>query len=251
MPKTTLRKVPEVTIAFWVAKLLTTAWGEATSDWLVAVINPYVAVGLGALAFGISLWMQFSARKYKPWAYWTAAAMVAVFGTMAADGLHVQFGVSYIVSSTVFAFALAIILVAWLKSEGTLSIHTVTGGRREVFYWLTIMATFALGTATGDLTATTFGFGYLSSGLLYIGAILVPAVGYWFFGLNEVVAFWTAYVITRPLGASFADWMGKSSGLRWGDGPVSILLFVPLVIVVVYMTFDHREIRHEETYRVQ
>lgn len=240
-----MRKVPEVTAVFWVAKLLTTAWGEATSDWLVATINPYAAVGLGAVAFGLALWLQFSARKYMPWTYWTAAAMVAVFGTMAADGLHVQLGVPYVVSSAAFALALALVFMAWQKSEGTLSIHTVMGGRREVFYWLTVMATFALGTAAGDLSATTLGLGYLASGLMFIGLILVPAVAYKFFGLGEVAAFWSAYVITRPLGASFADWMSKPSGLNWGDGTVSLGLLVPLVLVVLYMTLDRSELRHE------
>jgi uncharacterized membrane-anchored protein len=245
LPPQALRKVPEVTVAFWVAKLLTTAWGEATSDWLVARLNPYFAVALGAVAFAIALTLQFRARAYKPWVYWLAAGMVAVFGTMAADGAHVQLGVPYAVSSTVFAVALAAVFIAWKRTEGTLSIHTVAGGRREVFYWLTVMATFALGTAIGDLTANAVGLGYLTSGFLFIGIILLPAIGYWFFGLDEVAAFWTAYVITRPLGASFADWMSKASGLNWGDGRVSLGLLIPLILVVTYMTFDRSEAKSE------
>lgn len=243
-----LRKVPEVTAVFWLAKLLTTALGESTSDWLVSRINPFAAVGLGGVALAIALWLQFKAHKYTPQVYWLAAAMVAVFGTMAADGVHVQLGVPYAISTTVFAVALAVIFIAWHKTEGTLSIHTVTGARREVFYWLTVMATFALGTALGDLTANTLGLGYLASGLLFAGIILIPALGYWLLGLNEIAAFWAAYIITRPLGASFADWMGKSRsvhGLGWGDGMVASILLVLLVCVVAYMTYDRREAKQE------
>jgi uncharacterized membrane-anchored protein len=243
-----LRKVPEVTAVFWVAKLLTTAMGEATSDWLVARIDPYIAVGLGAIALLVALTIQFRAPRYAPWSYWLAASMVAVFGTMAADGLHIQLGIPYAISSTAFAIALAVIFIAWYRSEHSLSIHTITTRRREVFYWLTIIATFALGTATGDLTATTLGLGYFSSALLFIGLILIPAVGYWLFGLSEVAAFWAAYIITRPIGASFADWMGKSpsvGGLGWGDGAVAFILFTLLACVVAYMTVNRGEARHE------
>jgi len=244
------RKVPEVTAVFWIAKLLTTAMGEATSDWSVAKINPFIAVGLGAVALAIALTIQFRSRKYAPWSYWLAASAVAVFGTMAADGMHVQLGIPYAISAATFAIALAVIFIVWYKSEHNLSIHTITTRRREVFYWLTVLATFALGTATGDLTATTFGLGYFSSALLFIGIILIPAIGYWLFGLGEVAAFWAAYIITRPIGASFADWMGKSvsvGGLGWGDGTVALILFVLLVCVVVYMTLGRSEARHEVT----
>lgn len=243
-----LRKVPEVTVVFWVAKLLTTALGESVSDWLVFKINPYLAVMGGAVALAIALALQFSTRKYVAWVYWLTAAMVAVFGTMAADAVHIQLGIPYIVSSVVFAIGLAVVFMVWHYSEGTLSIHTITNRRREIFYWLTVMATFALGTATGDLTANTFGLGYFGSALLFIGFILIPAIGFWLFDLNEVAAFWAAYVITRPLGASFADWFGKPrsvSGLGWGDGIVAFALFILLVVVVGYMMLDRNEARHE------
>lgn len=245
----TLRKVPEVTAIFWVAKLLTTAMGESISDWIVFKINPYVAVAGGAVALAIALGLQFYVRKYVAWVYWLAAAMVAVFGTMAADAVHIQLGVPYAVSSVVFALGLAVVFTAWYKVEGTLSIHTITSRRREIFYWLTVMATFALGTATGDLTANTFGLGYFGSAILFIGIILIPAIGYWLLGLSEVAAFWAAYVITRPLGASFADWFGKpksATGLGFGDGVVSLVLFILLVCVISYMTFDRSESRHEK-----
>jgi uncharacterized membrane-anchored protein len=242
------RKVPEVTAVFWIAKLFTTAMGEAVSDWLVTTINQYLAVLIGAIAFAIALWIQFKAPKYNPVIYWGAAAMVAVFGTMAADGLHIQLGIPYAISSIVFAVALAAIFITWYRVEGSLSIHTVSSGRREVFYWLTVMATFALGTAVGDLTANTLGFGFFPSGLLFIGVILIPAIGYRFFGLGEIAAFWAAYVITRPLGASFADWMGKPqaiTGLGWGDGKAAFYLFVGFIVVTAYLLFDKDEIQLE------
>lgn len=243
-----LRKVPEITIIFWIVKLLTTAIGESTSDFLVFKINPYVAVSLGGAGFVIALWLQFSIRRYVPWVYWLTVTMVAIFGTMAADVLHIQFGVPYVISTICFALALAVVFIAWQKSEKTLSIHSINTRRREVFYWAAVLATFALGTAAGDMTAVTLGWGYFSSGLLFTGLIAIPALGYWRFGMNEIFAFWFAYILTRPLGASFADWAGKSrgvGGLGLGDGPVSFTLAVLIIGFVVYMTFDRKEIRRE------
>ncbi|HSX45911.1 MAG TPA: hypothetical protein VLG27_02795 [Candidatus Saccharimonadia bacterium] len=247
-PARFLRKVPEITALFWVAKLLTTALGESTSDYLVFKINPYIAVTLGGIALVIALALQFSKRRYVPWAYWLAVAMVAVFGTMAADVVHIQFGVPYIVSTLLFAVVLAIVFAAWQKSEKTLSIHSITTPKREVFYWLTVMATFALGTAAGDMTAVTLGLGYFSSGLLFIGLIAMPAAGRWLFGAGETLTFWWAYILTRPLGASFADWAGKPhsvGGLGYGDGPVSFVLAALIILVVAYMTFNRQESRLE------
>jgi uncharacterized membrane-anchored protein len=242
------RKVPEITLIFWVAKLLTTAMGESTSDYLVFRINPYVAVGLGAIGLAIALSLQFSVRRYIAWIYWLAVAMVAIFGTMAADAIHIQLGIPYIVSTVFFAVSLAVIFAVWYGSEKTLSIHSINSQRREAFYWLTVMATFALGTAAGDLTAITLGLGYLSSGLLFTGLILLPALAYWKLRLNEVFTFWFAYILTRPLGASFADWAGKShgvGGLGLGDLPVSAVLAILIIIAVVYMTLSRTEARHE------
>ncbi len=247
-PTQLLRKVPEITALFWVAKLLTTALGESTSDYLVFKINPYVAVTLGGIGLLIALFLQFRTRRYVAWVYWLAVAMVAVFGTMAADVVHIQFGVPYIVSTLLFAVVLTLIFAAWQKSEKTFSIHSITTERREVFYWLTVMATFALGTAAGDMTAVTLGLGYFSSGLLFIGLIAVPALARWLFDANETLTFWWAYILTRPLGASFADWAGKPhsvGGLAHGDGPVSFVLAILIILVVAYMTYSHREARLE------
>jgi uncharacterized membrane-anchored protein len=229
-------KVPlRITVVFWAIKILTTAMGEATSDYLVHAYNPYFAVLLGFVGFVMAMTLQLRARRYVPWIYWLAVLMVAVFGTMAADVLHVEFRVPYAVSAAGFAIVLAVAFTLWHRVEGTLSIHSITTPRRELFYWAAVLATFALGTATGDLAAYTLNLGFLSAGLLFAAAFLVPAIAWRLFGLNSIVAFWVAYVLTRPLGASFADWTGKSrtaGGLGYGDGPVAAVLFVAIAALV-------------------
>lgn len=248
LPQHSLRKVPEITAIFWVVKLLTTAMGEATSDFLVFRINPYLAVTIAGIVFAVVLLIQFSVKKYVPSIYWLTVAMVAIFGTMAADGLHIRLGVSYIVSTVMFSFALIFIFGIWYMSEKTLSIHSIKSRRREFFYWSTVLATFALGTASGDLTATTFGLGYFVSALLFTGLIAIPAIGYWLFGLNEVIAFWVAYILTRPIGASFADWFSKPQsvgGLGFGDGHIALILTVIIVVFIGYMTLSRREMKKE------
>jgi uncharacterized membrane-anchored protein len=239
LSRRTLKKVPEVAVMFWATKLLTTAMGESTSDYLVKVLNPVVAVGIGTLVLLGVLAFQVGKDRYIPWVYWLAVLMVAIVGTMAADVLHKQFGVAYAVSSLFFAIVLAAVFVVWYRTEGTLSIHSITTMRRELFYWAAVMATFALGTAVGDFTAHTLGLGFFSSAVFFAGLILIPAIGYRFFRMNEVLAFWFAYVLTRPLGASIADWLGKPkylSGLALGDGPVSIAFGVVFVVCVAVMT---------------
>ena len=233
-----LSKVPQVTALFWIIKVLTTGMGETLSDFLAHTLAPPVAVGIGAIGLAAALALQFRVRRYIAAIYWFAVVMVSVFGTMAADVLHVGLGVPYIVSSVGFAIVLAAVLTVWYVSERTLSIHSITTTRRELFYWATVLATFALGTAVGDLTATTFGWGWLASGLVFAAAIAVPALAFRTGMLNAVAAFWTAYVITRPLGASFADWMGVSSargGLGWGTGPVSAVWAAVIVALVAYL----------------
>ncbi|HXQ44046.1 MAG TPA: hypothetical protein VN816_05375 [Acidimicrobiales bacterium] len=244
-----MRKVPELTAYFWITKVLTTAMGEATSDYFVKVLPPVVAVAFGAVALAVALVLQFWVRRYVAWIYWLAVAMVAVFGTMAADVLHIQFGVPYDVSTPFFAVVLAVVFIFWHSTERTLSIHTIDTPRREAFYWATVIATFALGTAAGDMTAVTLHLGYLVSGVMFAGLIAVPALAYGLFRLNEVVAFWFAYVVTRPLGASFADWFGKPhrvGGLALGDGRVSIALTFLIVGFVGYLTISRRDVKSDE-----
>lgn len=228
-------KVPEITVLFWVVKVLTTGMGETTSDFLVTKFDPVVTVPLAVVALAVAVVAQFRRSRYVPWLYWLTVVLVSVVGTMVADVVHVGLGVPYLVSAPLFAVALAAIFVAWWRTERTLSIHAITTRRREAFYWLTVGATFALGTATGDLTATTFHLGYLPSGVVFAVAMLVPAALYALRVIGPISAFWIAYVLTRPLGASFADWMGvthQRGGLDWGTGPVSLALLALIVIGV-------------------
>jgi uncharacterized membrane-anchored protein len=204
----------------------------------VHALPPILAVVLGFIAFSVALVVQLRMPRYRAWPYWAAVAMVGVFGTMAADVAHVALHVPYAVSATAFAIVLAAVFLAWYRSEGTLSIHTICTRRRELFYWAAVVATFALGTALGDMTATTLNLGYFASAILFAALIMVPAAGYRWFGLNAVVAFWAAYVLTRPLGASVADWLGVSharGGLDLGPGPVALVFGLVIVGFVAYL----------------
>lgn len=239
-------RVPAITAWFWVVKALTTAMGESTSDYLVHRFDPVAAVLMCFVAFLATLALQLAVRRYIAWTYWLAVAMVGVFGTMAADALHVGAGVPYQLSSGLYAFVLLAVFVTWQRTEGTLSIHSVDTTRRELFYWAAVVGTFAMGTAVGDLTAISFHLGYLASGLLFAGVIAVPALGYRFLRWNAVVSFWFAYVATRPLGASFADWMGKprtAGGLGWGDGRVALALGAAILASVVYLAVSRRDVQ--------
>ena len=240
------KKVPEITALFWIIKILTTGMGETTSDFLVRSINPFIAVGIGGVCFIVALALQLVANRYIPWVYWLAVVMVAIFGTMVADAIHIQLGVPYVVSATCFAVALAAIFIAWYISEKSLSIHTIYTLRRELFYWATVVTTFALGTAVGDMTASTLRLGYFLSGVLFAVLFILPALGYWLFGLSEVFAFWFAYIMTRPLGASFADWFGRPhslGGFGLGTGRISLILAVIIVGFVTYLTVTHKGIK--------
>ncbi len=239
-------RVPEITVYFWVIKALSTALGESTSDYLVHVISPVIAVGLGFVFFVGALTLQFSVRRYIAWTYWLAVVMVGIFGTMAADVLHVGFGVPYTVSSLLYAVLLAAVFIVWSRTEKTLSIHTIDTPRREIFYWLAVVATFAMGTALGDFTATTLHLGYLASGVLFAAVIAIPAIGYRLLRWDAVFSFWFAYVATRPLGASFADYLGKPKsvgGLGLGDGPVTLVLALAIFCLVAFLAVTHRDVQ--------
>jgi uncharacterized membrane-anchored protein len=247
----TFAKVPEVAAIFWVVKILTTGMGEAASDFLNQRLGPGIAVPLAALALFGALLLQFRADRYIAWVYWLAVAMVAIFGTIAADVLHKGIGIPYAVSTAFFAVVLAAVFVVWHRLEGTLSIHSIHTPQREAFYWLTVVTTFALGTAAGDLTATSVGIGFLASGFLFLGLIAVPAIGFRWFAMNEVLAFWFAYILTRPLGASFADWLAVSplrGGLGMGPGVVALILSAVIIILVAYLSVARQDIQVEETH---
>jgi uncharacterized membrane-anchored protein len=242
-------KVPRITVLFWIVKILTTAMGEAFADFMALRYSPVLAGVVGITLFTVAMVLQFRARRYNAWIYWFAVSMVAVFGTLCADGLHIKLGIPYAVSSTFFAVCLVVVFVAWYLTEGTLSIHSICTRRRELFYWATVCATFALGTAVGDLTATTLGLGFLASGIMFTVAILIPALAYWKFRRSAVLAFWTAYVLTRPLGASYADWMGVAhsfGGLGLGRAQVALYLTVVIVGFVAYLAVTRVDVDSTE-----
>jgi len=219
--------------------------GEATSDYMVRTINPVIAVLFGAFAWAIAMVLQFRAKAYNAWIYWLAVVMVAVFGTMCADVLHIKFHVPYAASTAFYAIVLAVIFVLWYRSEGTLSIHSIRTPRREAFYWATVLATFALGTATGDLTARTLNLGYLASGIWFSLAFAAVAVAHWKFGLNPILAFWIAYVLTRPVGASFADYVAfphAVGGLGVGHAQVALVLTFFIVCLVAYLAVTRKDV---------
>jgi uncharacterized membrane-anchored protein len=238
-------KVPEITALFWVVKLVTTFMGEATSDYLGDV---NVAVGglVEVVLVLIALRVQFRTRRYVAAAYWFLAMAIAVFGTGASDTLHIVLGIPYGGTTALWAVVLAAIFWRWHRSEGTLSIHSVTTRRREIYYWSTVFATFALGTALGDFTASVLNWGFLTSGILFTALILVPALAWRAFRLNAIAAFWFAYVVTRPLGASFADYVSKPrsiGGAGFGDGPTSAVSALLLVILVAYLVVTRKDVQ--------
>ena len=238
-------KVPEITLLFWVIKLLTTAGGEATSDYLALgshLVGGVVEVGL--LLIGL-VW-QFSTRRYTAAAYWFLAYAIAIFGTGVSDTLHLSFGLPYAATTILWAVVLAGVFWFWYRSEGTLSIHSITTTRRECYYWATVFATFALGTALGDFTATSLGLGYLASVFLFAVVIAIPAVCWWKFRMNAILAFWIAYVVTRPLGASVADYLSKppsTSGAGFGDGRIAVIMTIAVAIGVCYLTLTRSDIQ--------
>ena len=245
LPAPVAAKVPEVILVFWVVKILTTAGGEATSDYLKTYGN-FGGGGLEVLVIVVGLALQFGTRRYRAFAYWSLAYAIAITGTGVSDFLHLDVHIPYAGTTLLWAVVLAAIFGLWQRSEGTLSIHSITTQRREAYYWATVFATFALGTALGDFTATSLNLGYLDSGILFTILILIPALAHWRFGLNAIAAFWMSYVITRPLGASFADYISKPknlSGLNFGDGPTALAFAVAVLILVSYLALVRPDIQ--------
>ena len=240
-------KVPEITFLFWVVKIMTTAGGEALSDYL-ALGSKVTGAAVETLFLVVGLVWQFRTRRYVAAAYWFLAYAIATFGTGISDTLHLVVGIPYAGTTLLWAVVLTLVFWRWYRSEGTLSIHSITTRRRESYYWATVFATFALGTALGDFTATALGLGYLASGIMFGLIILIPAVAWARFGLGSVAAFWFAYVVTRPLGASFADYFSKPhslSGAGFGDGRTALVAAVITAVLVVYLAVTRRDIQPE------
>ncbi len=241
-------KVPEVIALFWVVKILTTAGGEATSDYLKTYGN-FGAGGIEIMLILVGLAWQLSTRRYRAFSYWFLAFAVATTGTGVADFIHLDLHIPYVGTTILWALVLAAIFWAWQQSEGTLSIHSIHTQRRETFYWATVFATFALGTALGDLTAISFHWGYLASGLIFAVIILLPGLARLQLGLNSIAAFWMSYVVTRPLGASFADWIDKPTsgkGLGLGEGPTAIAFAIAVLLLVSYLAIARPDIQAED-----
>jgi uncharacterized membrane-anchored protein len=248
-----LNKVPEVTLFFWVIKVLCTTVGETASDYL----SENVGLGLtkttfitGAVLIA-ALVFQFRTRRYVPAIYWLGIVLISVVGTQITDNLTDNLGVSLVITTVVFAIALTFAFAVWYASERTLSIHTIYTTRRESFYWLAVLFTFALGTAAGDLTAERLSLGYMVSTLLFAGVIGAVAVAHYRFNMNAVAAFWVAYVLTRPLGASLGDYLSQpraDGGLGLGTTVTSALFLGAITVVVTYLSLTRRdatETRHQ------
>lgn len=242
-----LVRVPLVTGYFWTIKIMATTVGETYADDL----NSSLGWGLSATTLFMSvlliavLVVQFSRRGYTAWVYWPAVALISVVGTLITDNLTDGHGVPLQLTTTVFAIALVAVFAAWYASERTLSIHTITTRRREAFYWATILVTFALGTAAGDLLAERLSLGYLVSLVVFAGVIAVIALAYWKFHLNAVVAFWAAYVLTRPLGASIGDLLSQprdSGGLGLGTSLTSTIFLTVIVALVAFLSVTKRDV---------
>jgi uncharacterized membrane-anchored protein len=244
-------KVPEVILLFWVVKILTTAGGEATSDYL-RIYGNFKGGAAELSLFLIGLVWQFRTRRYSAFAYWFFAYAIAVIGTGVSDFLHLDVGIPYAGTTLLWLVVLAMIFVVWHRREGTLSIHSITTQRREAYYWATVFATFALGTALGDYTAIALNLGYLSSAILFSVVIFLPAIAHWRFGLNAIAAFWMSYVVTRPLGASWADYISKPKnlgGIAFGDGQTALVFGLAIAGCVIYLAIRRPDIqRSDETF---
>ena len=236
-----LNKVPLVTLFFWIIKILATTVGETGADFLnfnlgfgltkTSLLAAVVLIGFLAL--------QMRQKRYVPWIYWVCVVFLSIVGTLLTDSLSDTFGVSLYVSSALFAVSLAITFIAWDRSEHTLSIHDITTPRREAYYWAAILFTFALGTAAGDLVAEKLGLGYVVSSLIFGGLIAIITMGFYAKVLNPVLAFWSAYILTRPLGASMGDFLTqahKDGGLGLSTMPVSGVFLIIIIGLVAYLT---------------
>lgn len=236
-----LNKVPEVTLLFWIIKIMATTVGETAADFLnvnlqLGLTGTTVVMGVLLL---ISLFVQMRSRKYIPTIYWVAVVLISVFGTLVTDNLVDNFGIALETTTIAFGMALTITFIAWYSIEKTLSIHTIFTTRRELFYWAAILFTFALGTAAGDLAAEGLHLGYAISALMFGSLIAVVTFAHYVFKLNSVLAFWIAYVLTRPFGASCGDLLskpGNEGGLGLGTVGTSAIFLFTIIGLVAYLT---------------
>lgn len=247
-----LNKVPEITLFFWIIKILCTTVGETGADFLNTDLNfglDGVTLIIGAM-LAVALFFQFKFKKYIPGIYWLAVVLISIVGTLITDNLSDNLGVPLTISTIVFAVSLSIIFAVWYKKERTLSIHTIFTTRREAFYWLAILFTFALGTAAGDLLAETINLGYLLSAIIFGVLIASVAISHFVFKVNAVLAFWLAYILTRPLGASIGDYLSQdlnNGGLGLGTTITSMIFLVTILATVVYLTVTKKDVIKKQT----
>ena len=245
VPSTAYNRVPQVTFDFWIIKLMAVTMGETAADYLA------VKMGLGltgtslvmGAALALVLFAQFAQKRYVPWSYWTAVVLISIVGTLVTDNLVDNFGVKLQTTTIIFSVALAATFLFWFLKERTLSIHSIFSDRREVFYWLAILFTFALGTASGDLVSEQFHLGYLSAGVLFGLIIASLTMGYYLLRLDAILAFWLVYIFTRPLGASFGDLLSQPheyGGLGLGTIITSEIFLVAIALIVGYMTVTNK-----------
>ncbi|CAN5686084.1 hypothetical protein BH11PAT2_BH11PAT2_04020 [soil metagenome] len=241
-----LSKVPEVTLFFWIIKVLCTTVGETAADFLNVNLNlglTLTSVIIGVLFLG-ALFTQFKTKKYTPVVYWLTVILISVFGTLVTDNLSDNLHVPLEYSTIFFAIILSITFAVWYMKEKTLSIHSIFTRRREAFYWLAILFTFALGTASGDLMAESLGLGYLTTGLIIAAVIAMFAIG-WRVGLNAILSFWFIYIMTRPLGASIGDFLTQApvnGGLGLGPTNTTIIFVLGIIGTVTYLSLSHKDI---------
>ncbi len=241
-----LNKVPEITAYFWIIKVLCTTVGETFADFLNVNLGlglTLTTVVMSAL-LAVALATQFRLRRYVPAPYWLAVVLISIVGTLITDNLVDNFAAPLWVTTVVFGVALAATFAAWYASEGTLSIHTIYTTRREAFYWLAILFTFALGTAAGDLAAEGLAIGYLPSAIAFGGLIALVAFAHYGLKANAVLTFWIAYILTRPLGASIGDYLSQShnaGGLALGTVGTSAIFLATIFALVVYLSVSHAD----------
>ena len=236
-----LNKVPEVTIFFWIIKIMATTVGETAADFLSYNLHFGLTMTsmLMSLLLLIALVIQIRAKKYEPWIYWIAVVLISVVGTLITDNLVDNFGVRLETTTILFSIALFVTFMTWYLTEKTLSIHSIFTQKRELFYWAAILFTFALGTAAGDLVAENWKLGYLFSSLIFAGLIGFITIAFYKFKMNAILAFWVAYVLTRPFGASFGDWLSqtkKYGGLGLGTTGTSLLFLGIITLLVAYLS---------------
>lgn len=241
-----LNKVPEITLYFWIIKILATTVGETAADYLNVNLNfgltntTYVV----SVILAVVLAFEFKLTRYVPGVYWTAIVLVSVVGTLITDNMTDNFNVPLTTSAIGFAIALAATFAAWYAKERTLSMHTIVTSRREGFYWLAILFTFALGTAAGDLVAEKINIGYALSAVGFAAAIAAVTFAHFRLGLNTVLSFWLAYILTRPLGASFGDLLSQAKpdgGLGLGTTATSVIFLTAILAAVSYLTITKRD----------